>query len=781
MIARRSCKGKQGGWSMASHKRIGNLFELNLEGGLPQVVRWEVPSVPDAQVKLYRDAIAFELGRKLQTAVIPSGAGFVSAMLEGMQAEESLTVENRKFKLVPKHPMEVSLSDRRERENLRRLLSADLKRTLVYEQRNCWYRASAFFPHNFTGTLGRGLFIVGLEVDILVIEQRLFLAIDRKLTPVGPALDSKEYGAWRGFIRSDPYSQPGRDEDEDDGNLLSSFSRVDVISEKRRNYIVRVDGHFRRMYVDIEATSKRNDDIVVVEPLHDAPDEKKREADRADVYPILAPGEINRYLGPGWKAMRLAYPEKRMREATAFVRDALGGIRLLGRHAAVSSDALHLSATKVLPWPRLTVGRDGKNVVARNPEERLFALQHDGFRDYPTAWRNLEIVAVKGRADEAEQLRRECENWISKWQLPLNVTICPIELPAAAGPRSLKDVFEHYEQSPKRPSLLLVFMPRSTYSSNDTYQDIHQLLGRQLHMHVKPVNGWGNKSAEAYALNCLGSLLARGGAIPYGLGAGDDGSGLAHDFVIGVDVGGRDRASRDARTQYLSVIAVAGDEKPTLWRPMHPDELTFSGEQLTEELVRKIVLEPARKLGVRAEKQRGWLYMRDGRVFPEELKALHTVVKEARAERLLGPNTNFMVVEVHKSHALRMFTDRRPMPDGAVRAEEYERWDQPTAGAVWWFSKNEFDPDQQTFVSEALISSTGDPCELASSADPLRCFFFSLNGAAEPEKAARDVWHLSHLNWRALGSATALPMPLHAAQEMAKELNDRGGLWGWPF
>lgn len=742
---------------MSDHRiHIANAYALRRRDDGPlALVRVLIEGPEGAQVsKVLLGELAFLAQRALRTPVVPQGRTLL-ALPCATPWPSVLEHALGRFRLGDPQALSASLQDGGLRRPLLVLVAHLLRRGLVYDgSRALWHRQRGYFEHDLEPIGPRGFRCRGMELRPLFTEAgTLVLTLDPALCPLGPALGQMDADRRQHYLQKNPYASAAQ------GQTLRE--RNFVLQSKERK--------LRRVYL-ADALQLPGDPPDTVRVRMGKHGEGKPEP-LAALYPVLAPREIDEVLGSNWRGQG-SMPRDRQQRVETFLEkhllplaergdplfcrlrregDALpqpavrgGGPRpKKGQAVPLPEDA---SAISSLPWPTITVGRDGKSVPpeGNKVEYRMNALVRHGLRRVPSDWHTLEVVAPASARPLAEALAEACQSLLREWRCDqLVVRLCAVE--RAPGVEGVAALAEHYRAQERRPSLLLLCKgPQEPVSldGDPAYRAMHQVLGETFALPIKVAVLRAKRDLRSAAINVLGSLLARGGACLWGLAP----KSLTHDLCIGVDVGGRDRSGSQGN-DHLLAVAMAGEQQPHFWVAQEAPAVT--GETLSEELLWAVIKGAHGAIGEHS--RRHWLYLRDGGIPDDEWKALQKVAARARQEGLLPGERAFTAVEVRKDHAMRLFNTSQG------------RWEQPQEGRLWSL------PDY-----EAVLSVTGESHDLHGSADPLhlsaRTILPTVEGKETRARALLDIWPLTHLNYSAPRLPSKLPIVLHAAQRLGTDL-----------
>lgn len=715
-----------------------------------------------AITKAQRGNAAFELSRRLDTLAAPFEGGVVVIGDRRDLGTMVVQVGVQDLILEPTETSSPTLRDPHWREFLRRLVSDEIKRHIVYVTGRAWYRQQGYYGHRLLRDGQSGLlYSNGVDLEVLSLDDgSLAVAMDRRVVRIGLPLSAKSVAARLAYIEQDPYRRGGLE----DGVA------------KARNYVWRTGEKSKRVYVDAEATRERGGHVLVVRPWREL--ENTHDARPEDVHPVLASGEAPSY-GVGEEFRGVYSPSERWKGILQFSGHLLSDFTVLQQGARLAAEPCPelAAAVRVHPWPALSVGDIRGGVPEERPadehkavEHRVRAMQTFGFRHVPQALRRIAVVPLAGEEVIAEELVQVCRASLKAWHLDdrLSASIAPASILAKGADAERVVPVERWLASlstAERPSAMFVFKENSYRKgrggeAEGIYKEIHERLGHRQKVPLKmlqtkqPKEGW-----ESSILNNLPGLLARSGAIPWWLHGTELDPALHHDLIVGIDVGGRDRASARGNDR-LGAVALSSTEPPRA-TVFHD---TVVGEEVSEALLEASILGAARDLPGPAE--RHWLVLRDGIVGKGELASLRRVAEKARAGGLLGEQAAFTVAEVRKEHALRLFGGR----PGSAR--------QALSGA--YLQLRGADPCASDPFTEVILGTTGAPWNSAASADPVRCVIRTLVGPALHAEAVRDIWRLSHLNWASPRTPIKQPLPLHAAQQLCEDLANGRPTYAFP-
>lgn len=768
-----------------------NLFDLDFKGSQSFTLQpFSVTEdyVEEGERRLPLEELAFQLRLKLKVPVLSHRSRLLAFRRDPSIQGRVLTVGSRSFTLKTEAPITATFTDPEYAHILQQMVSMFLREHLTSEAHQFWTRGQNTYCDRKLIPLnqGRAFYAESFHIEVVLLDaQKPVLAIDRRIVPIGPALSTLSRARCEEILFHNPY-EPEQEAEDDEGQLAESSAEPDapLLTRRERNFIL-VDpglgGHPRRVYVDRGRTKAESFSTVWVSHLHAShPESNPISCDLSHLHPVLAPQEIDFALGRGWRRELKLTPAMRMACQLELVQTHLRRVRIFQVEAEVKQLLPdQMPEVSAFEWPEFSMGTLPQGIRYSQSqflvEHRWKGLRAYGPRVIPTDVTALEVVGIEGLESDAKQLLDAVQVFLKAHHLEnIQARLCPISLTRRLDASALTSVRNHYEKRKpaERPAMVLVMKDGEGTESRTEKSLYHaiQYMGDALDLPVKVSmlrtfrehERGGEKKLESYISNVLPSLLCRAGVVLWGLHENASRPGLVHDFCVGLDVGGRDRTSSRSGNDTALAFTIAGDNRPAFWWPKESARLQSDKELPSEETLEYLLLDAARAL--RPYYQRHWLYLRDGNLPDEEWERLHTLIDVAEAEGLRSADHAVTVVEVHKSHPFR------------IPALENGKWSPSEAGMYAWLMR-----EQETVVgtqhhrlkmSDAVLTTTGRPWNIQGTPHPLRCRIYTLRGPVLHAEALEDLWRLAHMNQSAPHIHTKLPLPLHQAQKMGKDLLD---------
>ena len=252
----------------------------------------------------------------------------------------------------------------------------------------------------------------------------------------------------------------------------------------------------------------------------------------------------------------------------------------------------------------------------------------------------------------------------------------------------------------------------------------------------------GNATGGSRLRNLALAVLTAGGIQPWVLA-----QPLNYDFYMGVDL----------LFNQVIYVFVCGKGGRYVWvRRGTPRKRHFLTEKIDEfELADQFVeaMREAKRLGVEVNSA---IVHRDGRWWSNEDQALTDAVTALQSEKIISPQCQVGVIEVHKSHLpARLFT---------VTNEQTQPLENPIPGSYLVLND-----------SEVLLTSTGQPGpwdrqHRTASTLLLRIARNQGSNPIDIKKIAADAYGLTHLNWNAPEIEISLPVTIRWSDERLREI-----------
>lgn len=136
----------------------------------------------------------------------------------------------------------------------------------------------------------------------------------------------------------------------------------------------------------------------------------------------------------------------------------------------------------------------------------------------------------------------------------------------------------------------------------------------------------------------------------------------------------------------------------------------------------------------------GIIFIRDGKSFEEEEKAMQEIIERLANENLITKNTlNWGIIELHKQSSIPIRM--------VIESNNYDKYQNVIAGSYTFISKN-----------EAFIFNTGYPFKIKGTTKPL--YLIHRNGNINFEKALQDIFNQSMLAFSAPDKSNSLPITI---------------------
>lgn len=243
---------------------------------------------------------------------------------------------------------------------------------------------------------------------------------------------------------------------------------------------------------------------------------------------------------------------------------------------------------------------------------------------------------------------------------------------------------------------------------------------------------------RSYLFNLIMEHLIMNRKWPYALG-----KDLHYDVYVGIDVHGRHAGFtfffKNGEHQFFIPISVP---KKARGRRAEKLKADFLYEHIYEKLktfIPRYALNP-----------NGIVFMRDGRSFGEEQKALERVVNDLAADRLINKATvKFGVVDLYKQSSIPFRI--------AMKTDNYDQLDNPVTGAYKIIS-----------ATEGFLFNTGYPFQLRGTAKPQHLRLQS--GNLDFLKVLEDVFCQSMLAYSAPDRSSSLPVTIKLIDTLLKPL-----------